>query len=218
MTNATLGSANRAAASSVALATVDLLDIALPSGTLRYASGERHITAFGQTYFANGVLGEVPPLEYTDDLKPRTVSIELSGCDDTLLTALRGAGVQYSMVNGWKGFLDDSGALLAAPYGHAQGLLLSSYSLSAAETSRSITLDCESVLIYLGRNASVLATDNGQRARATGDTAFSRVVAVADQIITWGGQRAAMGTTAGRSGLFPLGRPSAGGLFPGRGE
>ncbi len=213
MTNATLGAANRAAASSVALATVDLLDIALPSGTLRYASGERHITAFGQTYLANGVLGEVPPLEYTDDLKPRTVKIELSGCDDTLLAALRGAGVQYSVVNGWKGFLDENAALVAAPYGHAQGLLLSTFSVTSTEDGRSITLDCESVLIYLGRNASVLATDNGQRARVAGDTSFSRVVAVADQIITWGGQRAAMGTP-GRSGLFPVGRPGGGGLFP----
>lgn len=212
MTNATLGTANRASATSVATSTVDLLDIAFPSGTLRLATGDRHITAFGQTYLANGILGEVPALEYTADLKPRTVSIELSGCDDALLALLRTAGSQYVAVNGWKGFLDESAALVGTPYGHATGLLFSTPQITFGQDNRTVTLECESVLIYLARNASVLATDNGQRARVAGDTSFSRTVAVADQIITWGGQRAAMGTP-GRSGLFP-GRPDNGGLFP----
>ncbi len=201
MSRTDLGTANRGQAAASAIGWVFLLDIAFPSGTQRFATGDVNRDHLGQTYFANGTLLDVPGVDETIDLKARTVTFVLSAANPVLNAAIQAADWQWKEVNAWVGFVDESNAFVAVPYGHAPGLLASTAVLKEDTDTRYWEFDCETLLIYLQRSAAVLATDAGQKARAPGDTAFSRVAAVADQIIQWGGQSRAMGTSPGGFGI-----------------
>lgn len=203
MSRAALGTANRAAAMATAVARVELLQLQFSGGVLRLASGDRDISYGGNVYFANGSLGDLPAAEETIDLKPRTVTLKLSGANAALISTLRTTVWQYSRVDGWLGFLDAAGNLVADPYSIAPDLRASSALIALGEGTAEITLEVEGRELALLRNSAVLATDVSQRARYPGDTGMSKVAAIADIQVQWGGKTQNVGTPSpvpGRSG------------------
>lgn len=197
MTRPALITANRSAANADSVVMVDLVAIAFPAplGTLRLASGTIDVSFGGNTYAADGTLGEAGAADETTDLKPRTLTLTLSGARADLITALRANTWQYVRMDGWLGFIDaDTGALVADPYPIAPDLRTSTASIVLDRGRATITLEVEGRELALQRNSAVLATDSAQRARYAGDTGLSKVAAIAEKQIQWGGETARIGT------------------------
>lgn len=208
MTRPALVSANRSAASADSVVMVELVAIAFPAplGTLRLASGALDVLFGGNTYVADGTLGEAGAAQETTDLKPRTLTLTLSGARADLITALRAGTWQYVRMDGWLGFINAAtGALVADPFPIAPDLRASTASIVLDSGRATVTLEVEGRELALQRNSAVLATDSAQRARYTGDTGLSKVAAIASQQIQWGGTVQRVGSAynrAGRSGTI----------------
>lgn len=204
MTRPALITANRTAANADSVVMVELVAIAYPGGTLRLATGDVDVVFGGNTYTADGTLGECGAAEETTDLKPRTLTLTLSGARADLIAVLRTTTWQYVRMDGWLGFINAAtGALVADPYPIAPDLRTSSATIVLDRGRATVTLEVEGRELALQRNSAVLATDSAQRARYTGDTGMSKVTSIAEKQIQWGGETARVGTRIpGRGGPY----------------
>lgn len=203
MTRPALVTANRSATNADSVVMVDLIAIAFPAplGTLRLASGDTDVGFGGNTFTADGTLGEAGAAEETTDLKPRTLTLTLSGARADLITALRAGTWQYVRMDGWLGFINaTTGALVADPFPIAPDLRASTASIVLDRGRATVTLEVEGRELALQRNSAVLATDSAQRARYAGDTGMSKVTAIASMQIQWGGTVQRVGTPVNRPG------------------
>lgn len=202
MTRPSLITANRNAASADSVVMVDLIAIAFPAplGTLRLASGDTDVTFGGNTYVADGTLGEAGAAEETTDLKPRTLKLTLSGARANLIAALRAGTWQYVRADGWLGFLNaNTGALVADPYPIAQDLRASTASIVLDRGRATVTLEVEGRELALARDSAVLATHATQLRRYAGDTGLSLVAAIVDKKVQWGGRTQTVGSAVPRT-------------------
>ena len=202
MTRPSLITANRNAASADSVVMVDLIAIAFPAplSTLRLASGDMDVTFGGNTYLADGTLGEAGAAEETTDLRPRTLDLTLSGARANLIAALRANTWQYVRVDGWLGFLNaNTGALVADPFPIAPDLRASTANIVLDRGTATVTLEVEGRELALARDSGVLATHATQLRRYAGDTGLSLVAAIVDKKVQWGGRTQTVGSAVPRT-------------------
>jgi len=203
MTRPALVTANRTQATADSVVMVDLIAIAFPAplGTLRLASGDVDVPFGGNTFVADGTLGEAGAADETTDLKPRTLTLTLSGARADLIAALRANTWQYVRVDGWLGFINPAtGVLVADPFPIAPDLRASTASIVLDRGRATVAMEVEGRELALMRNSAVLATDSVQRARYPGDTGLSKVAAIAGMQIQWGGEVQRVGSPYDRPG------------------
>lgn len=197
---------------------VRLLKIALPAGTLLLTDGDRSYTFNSDTYTPDGRFGSVAAYSETADLKPHQVGIQISGLDAAVISGLMtNASNAWAAITFTVGFIGTDNLLLATPT-TSIGLYLGDATIALGKNTGSILISGENVFADMqGRNSGVIAGDQDQQLRASGDTFFSQLSTVINKTIYWGGQSATgVGLTGG--GIADGGAGGGGGGFDSAGD
>lgn len=99
-----------------------LVELDFPTAPLRLTNRRGDVTFNGDLYLGNGELIEVSQIEETTEVSPAGLTITLAataGLRNTIATEFyQGRGAQI-----WLGFIDDTGAVIAAPIAVAGGIM-----------------------------------------------------------------------------------------------
>lgn len=180
---------------------VRLLKIALPAGTLLLTDSDQTYTFNGDTYTPDGRFGSVSQYSETADLKPHQVGIQISGLDAAVIS-----GLMTNASNAWIaitftiGFIGTDGALLDTPT-TSVGLYLGDATITLGKNTGSISISGENVFADMqGRKSGVIAGDQDQQLRSSGDTFFSQLSTIINKTIYWGGKsQVAIGVSGGNA-------------------
>jgi hypothetical protein len=189
MSRSALSALNRTEATGNVVRVEELASIAFPSGTVYVTSADRALVFGGNTYLPSGVYGGASGFAETPDLKPRQISIKISGLDAALLTKLLNDNYHYAEINVYLGFLNEARQLVADPYPIGHRLYMSHPVITLGERSGEVVISAETLDIHNRRNSAALATPESQRRRYPGDTGMDKVRVIAETEIEWGGRR-----------------------------
>lgn len=209
MTRTNLQVANAEASAANTVRAVALLDIAFPSGTLYATTAERPIVYNGIRYNPSGVFGGSKGIAETTDLKPKRISINLSGVDAALKTKLVTDAYHYAETNLYVAFCDENWRMVADPYPLGESLVMSGAVITLDQEAGTVEVSAETLDIFNQRSSATLATPETQKLRYSGDTGMDAVRAISEAELIWAG-RYLGGVGAG----LPGGRPgNIGGLI-----
>lgn len=154
-------------------------------------SGIGTITFNSNDYLGVGQFGGVSNPTETEQLRPTSLTLSLSGIDSTLITEALDSGGYGDIVTIYTGYRQDDGTLVDDPWITWKGFLEFASIRHGADNA--VTLTCQHDLAILNENDGARFTDEDQEVRFTGDTGFQYVTDMAGIKLVWGGGVVASG-------------------------
>lgn len=149
-------------------------------------SGIGTITYDGNDYLGVGAFGRIDNVEESEQITPSKFQLVLSGVDGTLIGEALTAGRYGDVVTVYEGVRSDDGTLSGDPGVVARGTFENA--TLQLGSSNTIAVNVEHDLSRTEEKIGARYTDEDQQTRFSGDTGFSRVHAVIDQKLLWGGR------------------------------
>lgn len=177
-------SANTTASLANHLRPIVFIEFQFDSGTLRLHNGIGTYTWNSQEWTGAGELGEIGPIEDSDQNSPYRVWFRLNGLNDDLLAEARAQEIFERLVIVYLGYLDDAGNLVADPDERWRGYM-DTMPISRGQVN-AITLNAETELVRDFRANGSLFTDEDQQARYSGDIGFEFLDQMIDAQVQWG--------------------------------
>lgn len=188
MTRSNLSTANADEAAAPAVRAAMLLDIAFPSGTLYATTAERPIIYNGIRYNPSGIFNGSKGITETSDLKPKRISINLSGVDSGLKTKLVNDAYHYAETNLYLAFCDENWKPVADPYPLGESLIMSGAVITLDQDAGTVEVSAETLDIFNQRSSAALATPESQKLRYAGDTGMDAVRPITEAELIWAGR------------------------------
>ena len=180
------------------------------SGNILVWSGIDDITIDSETYTGAGTLLAVSGFEETKEMKTNGITVSLAGMDETVLSYALSENFQNRKLIVHFGFLDGGTNEVKGVMNAFTGRM-TSMNISDDTTGSTVTVNAENRLIDLEKASMLRYNKESQKfvAGGTTDTAFNRVLKLADQEILWGRQSSTSGNLGGGGGNSG-GGPAAG--------
>ena len=180
------------------------------SGNILVWSGIDDITIDSETYTGAGTVMAVSGFEETKEMKTNGITVSLSGMDETVLSYALTENFQNRKLIVHLGFLDGGTNEVKGVMNAFTGRM-TSMNISDDTTGSTVTVNAENRLIDLEKASMLRYNKESQKfvAGGTTDTAFNRVLKLADQEILWGRQSSTSGNLGGGGGNSG-GGPAAG--------
>tara|TARA_R100001440_G_scaffold54406_1_gene74271 strand:- start:35566 stop:36225 length:660 start_codon:yes stop_codon:yes gene_type:complete len=180
------------------------------SGNILVWSGIDDITIDSETYTGAGTLLAVSGFEETKEMKTNGITVSLSGMDETVLSYALTENFQNRKLIVHLGFLDGGTNEVKGVMNAFTGRM-TSMNISDDTTGSTVTVNAENRLIDLEKASMLRYNKESQKfvAGGTTDTAFNRVLKLADQEILWGRTTSTSGNLGGGGGNSG-GGPAAG--------
>ena len=159
-------------------------------------SGIGTITYDSNDYLGVGDFGSVSNATETEQLRPASLTLQLSGVDSTLLTEALDSGNYGDVVTLYVGYRQDDGTLVDDPWLLWRGTY--DFSTITRGNSNIVNVIVQHDLAVLDEVDSSRFTDEDQQSRFTGDTGFEYVTDMNNLKLQWGGQTV-QGSGAGGS-------------------
>lgn len=193
MTRSTLAAANATEAAKSVARVCEMAELVFPGGTIHCTTASVDVPWNGKLFKANARLVDSGAVGESSDLKARRIAVRLSGLDSALVERILTDEYQFSEVNIWLGFFDETWRLVWEPHEIAPDLLMSGISIALDTGSGEIELSAEYFDIFAQRDSAALATPASQRLRYSTDTGMDKVARIMTQEIFWGGRYAHAG-------------------------
>tara|TARA_B110000285_G_C14876783_1_gene491871 strand:+ start:215 stop:778 length:564 start_codon:yes stop_codon:yes gene_type:complete len=144
--------------------------------------GDKVINVQGadQTFTGTGSLLEIGGLDEVNDLSAKSVSLSLTGLNESVLSIALQEPYQRRKCRLYFG--EQSVADVVEIFAGKMNTM----SINDEAESSTIVLDVESNLIELERSSNWRYTDENHQSRYSGDTFFSYVQTIQDQQVAWG--------------------------------
>ena len=180
------------------------------SGNILVWSGIDDITIDSETYTGAGTLLAVSGFEETKEMKTNGITVSLSGMDETVLSYALTENFQNRKLIVHFGFLDGGTNEVKGVMNAFTGRM-TSMNISDDTTGSTVTVNAENRLIDLEKASMLRYNKESQKfvAGGTTDTAFNRVLKLADQEVLWGRTTSTSGNLGGGGGNSG-GGPAAG--------
>jgi len=171
------------------------------SGNILVWSGIDDITIDSETYTGAGTLLAVSGFEETKEMKTNGITVSLSGMDETVLSYALSENFQNRKLIVHFGFLDGGTNEVKGVMNAFTGRM-TSMNISDDTTGSTVTVNAENRLIDLEKASMLRYNKESQKfvAGGTTDTAFNRVLKLADQEVLWGRTTSTSGTLDGGGG------------------
>jgi len=155
----------------------------LDAGPIRLWTGIGDTTIDGNTFTGAGSLLSFSGFEEVNDLSAKSISIGLSGLDETVLSLTLTTPIRNRKVRVYFGVIDASGTAHSVEIftGRANRIPFEDDGETAI-----VTLEVDSKLVRLESASNWRYTHESHQARHTGDTFFSYVADLQDREIVWG--------------------------------
>lgn len=160
------------------------IDLSFDTQDLRLWSGLGDKQINNETYTGAGSILGVQGLEEASDLSAKSVTLTLSGLNDTILTRALAEHYQNRPARIYLGVEGQSATVVIFDG------LMNTMSISDDGQESTISLVLESKLVRLEKASNRRYTNENHRARHSGDTFFSYVADIQDKEIVWGREKA----------------------------
>ena len=157
-------------------------------------SGIGIITYDGNEYTGVGQLGQIDATKESEDLRPMSITITLSGVNETFLADALKSGNYGDVVTIYEGYRQDDGTLVDDPIIVWKGKYEHSGILADKESSVSITAQHD--LAILDEKDGSRFSDEDQQRRYPGDKFFEFIHNMATIKLLWGDVNAYGASTA----------------------
>jgi hypothetical protein len=158
----------------------------LPSGFLRLHTRTGTINWGGYDWLGVGKFGGIETVKEDAELRPNTVTLQLSGVDAALVSAAMAEDYHGRAVRVYYGLFDTTTfALIGDPETVFVGLMDYMQVTLGANTG-AITVHCESELARWQRPRALLYTHESQQLLYPGDRFFDMVPVLQSRTIDWG--------------------------------
>lgn len=148
-------------------------------------SGIGTITYDSNDYLGVGQFGSVSNATESEDLRPSSLTLELSGVDASLITEALNSGNYGDIVTMYIGYRQDDGTLVADPWIFWRGKLEFT-SVSQGETNV-VSITVQHDLAELEQVDGARFSDEDQARRFTGDLGLEFTSQIAGVKLQWGG-------------------------------
>lgn len=178
-------SANQTAAVAAHAEVVTFVDLDFASGHLRLHTRIGTINWGGYDWNGVGKLGAIDVIKEDAELRPNTITLQLSGVDSALMTAAMTEDYHGRAVRIHQGLLDTTTfALVATPETVWPGLM-DYMTVALGANASTITVQCESEFARWQRPRQLLYTHESQQLLYSSDRFFDMVNAIQTRVIDW---------------------------------
>ena len=155
------------------------------STELRLWTGYGNCSLGGQTYTGAGSLLSISSVQENSDLGTSGLSITLSGCDNTIVSAIRSEEFQGGDITVYLGVLQKNYSLVEGYTVFFKGFMDNGTYVQNGETI-TIKLDIENHLARLSRSNQRLYTKEDQKHFGGSDLGLDYIESIAEQELVWG--------------------------------
>lgn len=159
-------------------------------------SGVGSIVFDSNTYLGVGQFGNVGNQIESEQLRPTSLILSLSGVDAALITEALDAGNYGDIITIYMGYRQDDGTLVDDPWIPWKGFF--EFAAVKHGTENIVSITCRHDLAILNEAEGSRFSDEDQQVRFTGDTGFQYITDMAGTKLIWGGGRVSTGSTGGR--------------------
>lgn len=178
--------ANQAAAVAPHAEVVTFVSLGFSSGFLRLHTRTGTITWGGYDWLGVGKLGAIDAVKEDAELRPNTITLQLSGVDSSVVNIAVGEDYHGRSVRIYQGLLDTATlALVATPETVFVGVM-DYMTVSLGANTGSIAVHCENELARWQRPRSLMYTHESQQLLYAGDRFFDMVPAIQNRTVDWG--------------------------------
>jgi hypothetical protein len=117
---------------------VELIYLGIGAGTY-YTDHFANLTFNGNTYISSSLFLGSSEVQETADVSVNNLTLKFSGADTTIISLLLNNDYMNKQANLYRGFLDDSGALIADPFLLFEGRI-ANFSLEENATTSSVNI------------------------------------------------------------------------------
>ena len=206
MTRGLLDSGSRTEVSSQVVRELLFIRIPFTSGTLAITSGDKDysFTPAGEgtpVTFTHGAIGGLDNLNENMNVQAERMTITLSGCDASLISAVAGTNIHWLRTEIWLGYVDSSHTLVTTPPFLLFDGFLGSATLNTAKNGSALAITAETMNAALSRYSQVRACDADQQARFSTDTLFHQCGVNPQRSIVFGNDQGTMPGNEGGHGF-----------------
>jgi hypothetical protein len=178
--------ANQSAALAAHAEIVTFVSLDFASGIARLHTRTGTMTWGGFDWLGVGKMGAVDAVKEDAELRPNSVSLQLSGVDSAFITAAMSDDYHGRPVRIYQGLLDPTTlALVADPETVFVGIM-DTLTVALGQNTGSVTVSCESEIARWQRARSLLSTHESQQLLYAGDRFFDMVPTIQTRPIDWG--------------------------------
>jgi hypothetical protein len=162
---------------------VELIYLGISTGTY-YTDHYKNLTFDGNTYTASSLFLGSSEVQENADVAVNTLSLKFSGADTTIISLLLNNNYMNKPAKVYRGFLNDSQALIADPFLLFDGRI-SSFTLEEDTTSSSVNIIVASHWADFEKTSGRRTTENSQKIYFPNDKGMEFASKTA-QRIKWG--------------------------------
>jgi hypothetical protein len=162
---------------------VELIYLGISTGTY-YTDHYKNLTFDGNTYTASSLFLGSSEVQENADVAVNTLSLKFSGADTTIISLLLNNNYMNKPVKVYRGFLNDSQALIADPFLLFDGRI-SSFTLEEDTTSSSVNIIVASHWADFEKTSGRRTAENSQKIYFPNDKGMEFASKTA-QRIKWG--------------------------------
>lgn len=169
------------------LTPIFLMEMEIPSGTIRFWNGLGSLTWSGNVYTGAANIITFSEIAETQAIEARGLQFTLNGINTALVSAVldNANELQRATVNLRMAALDSSDNVVADPYLIFSGLVDTAEIMEAGDNSK-IVINAESKLIRLKRTRARRYTSEDQKSEFSADEFFDFVTFLQDAPLEWG--------------------------------
>jgi hypothetical protein len=170
-----------------ALTPIYLMQLTLPSGSLRFWNGIGDIDFDGNTYTGSANLITFSEITESQSIEANGVKFTLNGISSSIISTVLDSNneLQRGTVDLWMACLDSDGNIITSPFKLFSGNVDTSDIEEAGEVAN-ISISAESKLIALKRTRVRRYTPEDQKLEYAGDKFFDFVASLQDKNLEWG--------------------------------
>ncbi len=160
-----------------------MVEIQMDSGTIAFNGALKNYVVDSKTFVGLGNLGRVGAVQESTQLDPASISISLSGVNQTLVAAILGENYLNRRGLVYIAILDESDNIIGDPILHFDGLI-ASLDITYGRTS-SISLTLNDRLVLWNRPKVRRYTKQDQQVSYPSDKGFDFVESIANKEVIW---------------------------------
>ena len=150
-------------------------------------SGIGTISYDGNDYLGVGDFGSISNTTESEQLRPNSLTLQLSGVDSTLLTEALDSGNYGDVVTLYVGYRQDDGTLVDDPWLLWRGTF--DYASISRGADNVVSIVVQHDLAVLDEVNGGRYTDEDQQSKFTGDVGLEFIADMANLTLVWGGGR-----------------------------
>lgn len=170
-----------------ALTPIYLMQLTLPSGSLRFWNGIGDIVYDSNTYTGSANLITFSEVTETQSIEAQGVKFTLNGISSSIISTVLDSNneLQRGTVDLWMAALDSDGNIITDPFKLFSGNV-DTADIEEAGESANISLSVESKLVMLKRTRVRRYTPEDQKLEYSNDQFFDFVASLQDKNLEWG--------------------------------